>query len=817
MIYPKTFESKVGFDAVRARLRALCLSALGQRVCDDMQFSASFDQVRRMLYEVNEMMQIGASDEDFPLNSVHDVTEALRGIRVVGTHIPENELLRLRNSLATIDAIAAFFRHHRNDDGVTPYPALDAVSRPIGNVSPQIAAIDRVIDKFGYVKDSASAELAQIRSQLASMSGAVNAAMRRVIAKAVKEGILDADTTPSLRDGRPVIPVPPMNKRKIPGIVHDESASGKTYFIEPAEVVETSNRMRELQLEERREVMRILVVLANTLRPALPELLDCYEVLALFDFIHAKARYAGEVGGMLPNLHPDMQLEWYHACHPVLKATLSAQNKEIVPLDITLTPQERILVISGPNAGGKSVTLKTVAILQYMTQCGLLPPMYENSHVGIVDRLFLDIGDDQSIEDDLSTYSSHLRNMKYFLNNGNDRTLVLIDEFGSGTEPQIGGAIAQAVLAQFVCLGLWGVITTHFQNLKHFADQTEGLVNGSMLYDRQMMRPLFRLSIGTPGSSFAIEIARKTGFPEQIIRDAEQIVGSDYINLNRYLLDIARDKRYWENKRMAIRQKEKKIDSLIERYEQDADQLRQQRRDILDDARSKAKEILDKSNAVIERTIHDIKTANAEKERTKQARQQLAQDKETLTTDTGNNEHPMLKNRHRRDKKKTSVPAQVEEAPLQVGENVLLDGGGTVGKIMEINEKNALVAFGVLKTTVQISRLKRTMKKVSSGATKGATFISASTADESRQRQLNFSQEIDVRGMRVDEALQAVTYFIDDAVQFNVGRVRILHGTGTGALRQSIRDYLSALPAVSSFADEDVRFGGAGITVVNFH
>lgn len=816
--YPKSIESKIGFDNVRRMVSACCLSSLGNAKCDEMAFSNDFQYVSRKLKEAHEMVSILESGEDFPLNSVHDLTHQLKALNVVGTHIPEADLLKLRNSLSTIGDIASFFRSHRSDEGeASEFPALDHLCVGIANFSRIVKDIDDIIDKFGYVKDSASKELSRIRSSLSSMNGAISSAMRRVIAAAVKAGYIDPDTTPSLRDGRPVIPVAPMHKRNIPGIVHDESASGKTFFIEPAEVVETSNRVRELQIEERREVLRILVELADRLRPSLPDILEGFNVLGDFDFIHAKARFALDCGGSLPHLHEDMQLEWFHACHPVLKLSLAQQAKEIVPLDIFLSDSQRILVISGPNAGGKSVTLKTVAIVQYMMQCGLLPPVYNNSHMGITDGIFIDIGDDQSIEDDLSTYSSHLKNMKYFLSHGDSRTLMLIDEFGSGTEPQIGGALAQAMLARFVEKGMWGIVTTHFHNLKHFADQTEGLVNGSMLYDRQLMQPLFKLSIGNAGSSFAVEIARKTGLPEDIIAEAENIVGSDYINLDKYLLDIARDKRYWENKRNSIKLKEKKIDALIEKYEGDAEELRSRRREIIDDAKRQAQNIIDSSNAAVERTIHDIKEANAEKERTLQARRVLKSDRQMLL-DSKEADHPLLKKKkNKRSDKNKSVNSSsvVENRPFMVGDNVLLDGSQTVGKIMEISGINAIVAFGMLKTQVKLSKLRHTLKQVASGSKKAVTLISSTDNDAMRNRQLNFRQEIDIRGMRVDEAVQAITYFIDDAVQFNASRVRILHGTGTGALRQSIRDYLSTVPSVTDFHDEDVRFGGAGITVVN--
>ncbi len=812
--YPDSIEHKIGFDTVRDMISGLCLSDGGRDKCSDMTFSADFDTVARELRLTAEMVAIFSADEEFPLNSVFDLTPQLRAIRAAGTHMPQSELLRLLNSLCTIMAIAAFF-HRSNSESEPPYPELARLAAEIDNHESVIKYIERIIDRFGNVRDNASPALAQIRSAMASMGSVINSAMRRVMAAAVRDGLIEADTTPSVRDGRLVIPVAPMHKRKIQGIVHDESASGKTIFIEPSEVVEANNRMRQLQIEEKHEIIRILTEVADTLRPQLPQLLASYDILATFDFIQAKAGFAQQIGGTMPNLHPNPQMEWYHACHPGLMLALQRQGKEIMPLDIRLTDTDRMLLISGPNAGGKSVVLKTVAVVQYMTQCGVLPPVYDNSHIGMFSGIFIDIGDDQSIENDLSTYSSHLRNMKFLLSHGRDGSLALIDEFGSGTEPQIGGALAQAMLMQMVNQKIWGVITTHFQNLKHLAEDTPGLINGSMLYDRQKMQPMFRLTIGLPGSSFAIEIARNIGLPASIIDCAEQIVGSDYINLDKYLLDIARDRRYWENKRMQIRQKEKKIDDIIERYDADADTLRQKRREIIEEAREEARRILDKSNAAVEKTIADIRRAQADREKTLEARRELDQLKKQMQHNETSDSHPLLQKKHKKQKHENKLPHTQKQAELKIGSNVQLDGTGTVGNILEINGSNAVVAFGMLKTTVSLSRLVPTIKKVDTSARKAASFISTATVDAARERQLNFRQEIDVRGMRVDEAVQAVTYFIDDAVQFGAGRVRILHGTGTGALRQYIRDYLHTVPAVESSGDEDVRFGGAGITVVN--
>ena len=802
MIYPDSFEHKIGFDAVRTRLTELCGSSLGAANVQAMRFSSDFSMIDLELRRTAEMLAIAEGSDPLPLRNMHDVTTTLKRCRIEGASVSLDELLKIRQSLQTISDLHAFFTPKGDDGTPMPYPLLAELCADMTAFPDINRQIDRIIDPLGNMRDNASPYLAEIRSELSRISASVNSIMRRVMARAVEAGYL---------------PVAPMHKRKINGIVHDESATGKTFFIEPAEIVEVNNRGRELELEERREMMRILSEITAFMRPSIPDMLQSYEILGLLDFIMAKAVYAKETGATLPHISPSTELEWYHAVHPVLLESLRRQGKEIIPLDITLDGNNRILIISGPNAGGKSVCLKTVGIVQYMTQCGMLPTVYENSHIGIFKGIFIDIGDDQSIEDDLSTYSSHLRNMKHFLSHGNDATLILIDEFGGGTEPQIGGAIAQAILKEFNDKHLWGVITTHYQNLKHFADDTDGLINGSMLYDRQQMRPLFRLSIGNPGSSFAIEIARKTGLPASIIDNAAEIVGSDYINMDKYLLDIARDRRYWENKRQTIRQKEKKIEQVLERYEEDAETLRSKRREILAEAKEEARKILDGSNAAIERTIREIRESQAEKERTAEARRQMAQEKEALlNADTRASKNKLLQKAPKAKKgnaDKTSKNTTAPSAPLAVGDNVKLDGQGTPGKILEINGKDAVVAFGMLKTNVKLNRLQRTLAQPSSGV-KSTSFVSSSTTDRLRERQLQFKREIDVRGMRADEAIQAVTYFIDDAIQFNQDEVRILHGTGTGALRQAIRQYLDTVQGVASYRDEHVQFGGAGITVV---
>lgn len=817
MIFPDKIEEKIGFDGVRSQIarRCHCQGALDR--CAEMAFMTDFESILSALRATAEMNASLHSDEAIPLSGLHDIDTPLSLIRIPGTFLEIKDLVKVRRMLQCFVSVASYFSRHRTEGGRTPYPHLDALATPLTEVSPAIAmSIDKAIDETtSTVKDNASPALAEIRSRLRSMSGRVNSILRRVLSTAISQGLLEPDTVPSMREGRLVIPVPPMHKRRIQGIVHDESASGKTIFIEPAEVVEANNLTRELQMEEHREIIRILTVIADSLRPSIPAIVEAAGIIYHLDFIQAKALYADAVGGLMPHLHNRQELEWYHACHPGLKLSLEKHGREIVPIDVTLSSERRILVISGPNAGGKSVCLKTVGTLQYMTQCGILPPVYENSHFGVFEDIFVDIGDDQSFEDDLSTYSSHLRNMKFMLLRGRRGSLFLIDEMGSGTEPQIGGALAQAILAQMNAEGMWGIVTTHYQNLKQMADDTPGLINGSMLYDRQMMQPLFRLSIGSPGSSFAVEIARKIGLPREIIDAAEQIVGSDYINLDKYLLDITRDKRYWENKRTEIRKKEKQLEERLQRYTDDADTLRAHRREIIDEARAEAKKILESSNAAIERTIAEIKKANAEREMTLAARRRLKEEREALESAGKGKENSLLarapKNKKARQSRLSSPTQPAASRPIEPGINVRLDGQGTVGTVLEINGKNAIVAFGNLKTNVKTDRLVPTDAKPKEPKT---ATVSMSTIDAGHQRQLQFKQEIDVRGFRADEAIQAVTYFIDDAIRFNAQRVRILHGTGTGVLRQVIRDYLATVPGILSARDEDVRFGGAGITVV---
>lgn len=829
MIYPQNFEQKIGFDQIRQLLKEKCLSTLGEERIDEMIFSDLHEEVEERLNQVTEFVRIIQEEDSFPDQYFFDVRPSLKRVRIEGMYMDEQELFDLRRSLETIRDIIRFLQRSDEDDETSvPYPSLKRLAGDIAVFPQLIGKIDGILSKYGKIKDNASSELSRIRRELASTMSGISRSLNSILRNAQSEGVVDKDVAPTMRDGRLVIPVAPGLKRKIKGIVHDESSSGKTVFIEPAEVVEANNRIRELEGEERREIIRILTEFSKLLRPSIPEVLQSYEFLAEIDFIRAKSYFAIQTNSLKPAVENEQLLDWTMAIHPLLQLSLAKHGKKVVPLDIELNQKQRILIISGPNAGGKSVCLKTVGLLQYMLQCGLLIPIHERSHVGIFSHVFIDIGDEQSIEDDLSTYSSHLTNMKMMMKNCDERSLILIDEFGGGTEPQIGGAIAEAVLKRFNTKGTFGVITTHYQNLKHFAEDHEGVVNGAMLYDRHVMQALFQLQIGNPGSSFAVEIARKIGLPEDVIADASEIVGSEYINADKYLQDIVRDKRYWEGKRQTIRQREKQMEETIARYQTEMEELQKSRKEIIRQAKEEAEHLLQESNARIENTIRTIKEAQADKEKTRLVRQELSDFRNAV-----NEQNPkeledkiarkMEKLQEKQNRKKEKKPADTQTpmkqiapkvVPIAIGDHVKMKGQTTIGQVLEINGKNAVVGFGSIKTTVKLDRLERSAAAQKQEAVK-STFVSSQTQDQMYEKKLNFKQDIDVRGMRGDEALQAVTYFIDDAILVGMGRVRILHGTGTGILRSLIRQYLDTTSGVKHFADEHAQFGGSGITVVD--
>ena len=847
MIYPNTFENKIGFNEIRTLLRERCLSSLGKEEIDKITFMDDMKAINTQLARVREFRKLQEEAEDFPISYFFDVRQSVARLRLEGTHLEEDELFDLRRSMGTICDIVAYLNRCDEDEAsisqdgwkhepVYPYPALHELADGVMTYPQILQRIDQILDKFGKIRDTASPELNNIRRELAKTEGSISRTLYSILRSAQSEGLIEKDVTPAMRDGRLVIPIVPTMKRKIKGIVHDESASGKTLFVEPTEVVEANNRVRELEAEERREIIRILNEIAKTIRPHVPQILASYKLLAQIDMIRAKAELAKLIGGIEPEVGKYPLIDWIEATHPLLRLSLEKQGKKVVPLEIMLTRNKRMLIISGPNAGGKSVCLKTVGLLQYMLQCGLSIPVSERSKAGIFQNILIDIGDEQSIEDDLSTYSSHLTNMKNMMKSANDRTLILIDEFGTGTEPQIGGAIAEAVLKQFCIKKAYGVITTHYQNLKHFADSHEGVVNGAMLYDRHQMQALFQLQIGQPGSSFAIEIARKIGLPEQVIHDASEIVGSDYIQSDKYLQDIVRDKRYWESKRQTIHQREKQMEQTISKYESELTDLEKSRKEVLAKAKERAEELFKESNKKIENVIREIREKQAEKEETKKLRDSLKDFKEGIADIDKQAEDDKIarkmaqilrrkddKNKRKKEKEEKATDAtslqnstitQTQNSKFKEGDTVRIKGTTTVGTIESIQDKNVVVIFGGLRSTTVIKKIEHATPPKKEEPRPYMT-VGKQTRENIDSKKLNFKQDLDVRGMRGEEALNAVMYFIDDATLVGMSRVRILHGTGTGILRQLIRQYLATVPAVTSYKDEHVQFGGAGITVVD--
>lgn len=751
MFYPSNIESKIDFSVIREELQRRCASPLGREQVDAMRMETDFETVQHLL-SLTDQMRLAQADPmlSFPRGDINDVRECVARIRVEGLFLDEAELDDIRHTLTFAVELEQFFAGLDEKK----YPLLKELGGlgSLGVLGNLVKEIDRILDRYGRLADNASPELHRIRREIANQQGAVGRALASILRQAKADGFVDADAAPTLREGRLVIPVSPGFKRKIGGIVHDESATGKTVYIEPQQVVDANNHIRELEGAERRERIRILQAVTDQLRPQTEQILASQRMLAQVDFLSAKVSLANTLHAIRPELVNEPMLEWSEARHPVLWLHYTPQGKTVVPLSIRLhADKNHVLVISGANAGGKSVCLKTVALLQYMLQCGLLVPVAEQSRAGLFHQLMIDIGDEQSIQDELSTYSSHLRNMRTFLRQADDHTLVLIDEMGTGTEPLIGGAIAEAILRELVNRHVFGVITTHYTNLKHFAEITPGVVNGAMLYDRGAMKPLFQLSIGQAGSSFAIEIARQIGLGEEIIQYATDLVGEQHIDYDKQLQDIARDKRYWENKRQAIRQKEKVLEERMAQYEEQLKGVKQQKKMILEEAREQAAELLQQSNATIERTIREIKEAKADKEKTKVAR------------------------------------AKVEALKEQVG---------VPQRLKDFKD------LKILKNTVPAAP--------------------SSTTSIVRQRTLSFSRTLDLRGMRADEALERLIAYMDDAMMVGAGEVTILHGTGTGALKQLTRDYLSSLNhqrrkrgmSTLDFGDGDVNHGGAGLTVI---
>jgi DNA mismatch repair protein MutS2 len=820
MVYPENFETKIGFDRIRQMLSENCLSPMGKSMVAGIRFENNAEKIAVRLSATHEFQQILRFEDYFPAEHYINTSESLNKIKVAGSFPEVNEVFDMKRSIETVKVILNFFK--RSEE--TRYPVLKSICGTVKFYPYVLDSIDRIIDKEGNIRDNASPKLKEIRNELAQKSIQVSRRLNSILKQAQSDGIVDPDTAASIRNGRGVIPVNTFDKRKIKGLIHDQSASGKTVFIEPAEIVEINNEIVELEYEERREIVRILTSFADDVRPYIGDLLLSNDFLGEIDFIRAKALLGNQLGSIKPAISEKPGILWRRAVHPLLFLTFQKlKDRKVVPLDIVLEDKNRIVLISGPNAGGKSVCLKTVGLLQYMMQCGLTIPLGEGSESGIFSDIFIDIGDEQSIENDLSTYSSHLINMKYFVKHASGTSLILIDEFGTGTEPMLGGSIAEAILGEFNKTGPFGVITTHYTNLKHFASLTSGIVNGAMLFDHHLMQPLFQLSIGKPGSSFAFEIARKIGLPEEILKKASEKAGIKNINYDRNLKDIARDKRYWETKRQNIRQHEKRLEELMEQYEKEISGAKNLRKEIISKAKNEAGSMLNETNRMIENTIRQIRESQAEKEKTKKARQKLDEFRQTVAeeikpVDITSEEkvirltRKVKKIRPQTAENKQDIPEKTGK-PFEPGDAVRMTDTMAYGEIIKIENRMVQVETGSLRFFVPLDKIERISKAELRKSLRSENILPESDP-LIMQRKLNFKPEIDIRGVRGEEAINLVGDFLDNALMVQHRNLRILHGKGNGILRQLVREYLSTMNIVKSFRDEHIDMGGSGITVV---
>ena len=844
MTIDKRLEQKLGFDRVRQIISDRCSTAYASERTATETFSTDQAEIRRRLLLTDEMRLIMMFEDSFPSGGFIDCIDFLKPLERTSSAIDLISLRKLRTMLDTLRKVTSFFNGVK--DGV--YPNLKRMAAPIMGFPEVQRRIDTILDRYGEVKDTASDELYAIRKALHEKEGAISRRMSAILRKAQEEGIVDSDAGVSIRDGKMLIPVSAANKKRIPGFIYDESASGKTAFIEPAEVVELDNQIKELQFSEQREIVRILFEFTEFLRPYIPELLEAAKYLGETDFIMAKAQIALDFIAGMPIISENGEMNLRKARHPLLERALKKERKEIVPLTATLTEQKHILLISGPNAGGKSVCLKTVGLLQYMFQWGMLIPTSETSEMMIFDRVMVDIGDDQSIDNDLSTYSSFLVNMKDMLSRADNRTLVLIDEFGSGTEPAAGGAIAEAILAELDRRGAYGVITTHYTNLKLYASSGEtGVINGAMMFDVQNIAPLFKLEMGLPGNSFAFELARKTGLPENIIKDAETRAGEEFVGIERNLRKIARNRRAIDERLERIKHTDKTLESITERYQKELQQIQQMRKEILEQARKEAEEIVRQANRQVENTIRTIKESQAEKEATHEARSELQGFLGLLTAKKEQEEKDredyierkikqIDERRARRQKRKEERAderslqemreQQAEQermeafrsAPLKVGEKVRIKENGMVGEVTKVSAKAVVVIIGNISTKLPHDKVERiTSNEFKSAVKETARPAPSMKVDSSiNERKLNFSTEMDVRGERLNDAIEKVTRYVDDAIMVGVSSVRIIHGKGTGVLRDELQKLIRTMPGVASVRDEHIQFGGTGVTIVTF-
>ena len=836
-------EQKIGFDRIRQIISDRCSTAYAAERAATEAFSTNASHIRKRLLLTDEMRLIMMFEDSFPSGGFIDCIDFLKPLERSASAIDVISLRKLKTMLETLRKITAFFDDVKDE----VYPNLKRMSAPILTFPEVQRRIESIIDRYGDIKDTASDELYNIRKSLREKEGAISRRMSAILKKAQEEGIVDSDAGVAVRDGKMLIPVSAANKKRIAGFIYDESATGKTAFIEPAEVVELDNQIKELKFGEQREILRILLEFTDFLRPYIPDLLSAARYLGEIDFIMAKAQVALDFIAGMPVISDNGEMNLRKARHPLLERALKKEKKEIVPLTATLTQQKHILLISGPNAGGKSVCLKTVGLLQYMFQWGMLIPTSETSEMLVFDRIMVDIGDDQSIDNDLSTYSSFLVNMKEMLTKADNRTLVLIDEFGSGTEPAAGGAIAEAILSELDKRGAYGVITTHYTNLKLYASADTGVMNGAMMFDVKNIAPMFKLEMGLPGNSFAFELARKMGLPEAIIKDAESRAGEEFVGIERNLRKIARNRKALDEKLERIRHTDRTLENITDKYHKELSQIKQLKKEILDQAKKEAEEIIKGANKQVENTIKTIKESQAEKETTQEARKELQGfmsilaarkekeqkdkddyiEKKIKQIDARRERQKQRKVQRADEKAQQEIREQIAEqerlrafrsAPLTVGEKVRVKENGMVGEVTKVSAKAVVVAIGNISSKMPLDKVERiTSNEFKNAVKENARPVSAIRIDSSiSERKLNFSTEFDVRGERLNDAVEKVTRYIDDAIMLGISSVRIIHGKGTGVLRDELQKLIRTMPGVASVRDEHIQFGGTGVTIVTF-
>lgn len=818
MVYPGNFENRIGFDTIRSLIKGKCQGESAQILVDEMKFGNNMEFIRRQLNEAGEMISICLLKDNYPVGSYPSIESVAQKLKVEGTTLQLIDVINIRIVLENIKSLRTFFKNDEKEE----FPLLKEKISKVIFPNYLYDRINSVVSKNGTIKDNASPELKDIRKSLFERQNSVTKKLNSILGTIRENGWVGKDLSATMVNGRLVLPIESNHKRKIKGLIHDESASGKTSYIEPQEVVEINNDIRELELAESREIQKILFELSQEFRPYWEDLYNISFVIAEFDFLRAKALFSVSIEAIIPAIDENPGLDIVRGKHPLLYLTLKREKREVVPISIKLDDENRILLISGPNAGGKSVSLKTTALLSYMIQCGLPIPVGGSTVMGIFDDIFIDIGDQQSIENDLSTYSSHLLNMKFFLKNSNNRTLVLIDEFGSGTDPIIGGTIAESILEELNNTGTFGVITTHYSNLKVFASNTPGIINGAMLIDNNEMQPTFILETGIPGSSYALEIAQRIGLPNNIIERAKEKSGNDQVNFDKYLRRVMSDKRYWERKRQQIRLQEKKMEEILEKNLIELETIKSKKRQILDSARKESEQMLNDVNKQIENAIRKIKESNADKDITKQVRQDVQLLKENFEKSTSEeNDEIARKYNHlkkkieerearKSEKSKKLEFVKIDQSKINIGSKVRIKGQQVIGEVTDMSDKNVVVSYGNMYTSVPKDRL----EKVSETEYKQQNRSASTLHFNYNEKVINFKPYIDVRGDRVEEAIRKITDLVDEAIMLDFKELKILHGKGNGVLRQHIRDYLRTIPHIEACYDEDIRFGGGGITIV---